>query len=120
MSKPPYPGQGTPLPGEMSINGDWIIEDQVFLCWRSQHGDAFMAVSTSGASCTGFDAFFLAEKLETDAEMLIEMNRQHALSVSFRMITPGPGADATTLFEFRTPFSGIQFRFNAAAIKGHA
>ena len=122
MSNPPYLGQGKPLPKEIGLDGDWIIENQVLLCrfLHGKHGLAFPVISTTGADCVGFDADLLAEKMETDGKTLLEMNRCHALSVSFGPDVPSRGADKATFFEFRTPFAGIGFRVNVAKIKGRA
>jgi hypothetical protein len=125
IPKPPYEGQGEPLPVELSLNGDWIIQDSLLLVRlspRGKHGLVFGVHLGHGRHCEGIDADLLADQIDAipDGGTLMEMNRDHCLAVSSQKADPVPGAERAIFYTFVTPRGGCFFRANVARIQGNA
>jgi hypothetical protein len=67
IPKPPYEGQGQPLPIELGLNGDWIIGEKLLLVRLSpkgKHGLVFGVHLGYGSYCEGIDADLLADQID--------------------------------------------------------
>jgi hypothetical protein len=79
----PQPGQGTPLPAFLRCEGDWIVENYLYLYFDGQtDAGPRLAVGASrhdGKPCHGLSASQLAGALGVDADTVIRANRDHRL-----------------------------------------
>ena len=120
---PLYPGQGLSLPAEAGINGEWVIENQIFLFQTHPPkalGEFFGLHHSDGTEADGFDADILAEHLEIDTPSLLFFNQSHSLRVTIQSIPTRPGADQSFRATFQTPNNGVAITFSRAAIQGRA
>jgi hypothetical protein len=87
--KPPYPGQGVPLPNSMGIEGAWIIENIVALTINeptTPDGEGFFQrapISPRGNKVYTFDAVILANNFNLSVEELMAENRAGRLLLGF-------------------------------------
>jgi hypothetical protein len=123
MQGPTYPGQGNPIPAETGINGEWIIEGEVFI-FRADPprsmGEFAGITRPDGVECDGFDVDELADLLGITGDELFDLNRRNLLVVASRRAPLGRGADETIEYDIQTPTRGIRQRINRAAISGRA
>jgi hypothetical protein len=72
--KPPYPGQGVPLPNSMEVEGAWIIENIVALTINeptTPDGEGFFQrapISPKGNKVFTFDAAILANNFNLSVD----------------------------------------------------
>ena len=121
IPKPPYEGQGEPLPSELGLNGEWIIEGRLLLARlpRAKRRALIFRVNLGkGRYCEGIDADLLANEIDAipDGDTLIEMNRDQCLAVSMENVAPIPGTKHGTFFTIVTPWGGCYFRASAALV----
>jgi hypothetical protein len=121
IPKPPYQGQGEPLPSELNLDGDWIIDGQLLLARipaNKSQALVFAVHLGEGRYCEGIDANMLVGEIDAipDADTLIEMNRDKCLAVSMVNTAPAHGAKYGIFFTIVTPWGGCRFRASAAQI----
>src|ERR1700688_73417 len=106
--KPPYPGQGLPLPESMGLKGAWIIENIVALViderFVPDENGTFVHApkSPKGNGVFTFDAKTVAQSVDLTVEKLFEENRAGRLFVGFTLTS-----DTTATFKFFC--NGIEF-----------
>lgn len=94
--KPPYPGQGSPLPESMGLNGAWIIENLAAITIdepSTPDGDGLFQrapISPLGNNVFTIDASLLAKNLELTVESLFTENRAGRLLFDFVNAEIGP------------------------------
>ena len=78
----PLLGQGKPLPGYCPFEGEWLIENKLFLYRADQAMDVeFTAgfLRADGEWCLGFNAATLASLLGIGSDEIFELNRSGTL-----------------------------------------
>jgi hypothetical protein len=81
------PGQGKSLPSFMERDGEWIVENYIFLYHSDESRKNLQARFTvvaarhDGDLCIGFDSAQLASALGVDIPTLITANQNHSLVV---------------------------------------
>jgi hypothetical protein len=102
-----HPGQGKRLPKFTQLDGEWIIENYLFLYYSDQPSKAtFTRVleTTDGNLAVGFDAAQLASELGVDVTTIIEANRNHTLMFTgTRSVAPSHGGLSATAYRFMIP-----------------
>ena len=100
-------GQGKPLPSFMQLDGEWIIENHIFL-YHSKSRVASTATFTIGAEkedgshAIGFDSVQLAATLGVDIPTLLEGNRNGTLIFLGDMdAAPSHGGISAKAYSFR-------------------
>ena len=96
-------GQGKPLPPFLQIDGEWIIENHVFLYHsdNSSSGALTRIAETTGAPAIGFDVAQLAAEFEVDVPTIIAANRNHTLAFrGTQKIAPTHGGDSAIAYWF--------------------
>jgi hypothetical protein len=121
IPKPPYEGQGEPLPPELGLNGEWIIEGRLLLARvppAKKRALVFSVHLGDGRCCQGIDADLLANEIDAipDGDTLVEMNRDRCLAVSMKNVPPILGMKHGIFFTIVTPWGGCYFRASAAQI----
>jgi hypothetical protein len=110
--KPPYPGQGAPLPKTMKLNGVWVIENIVALTIDEPSipdGEGVFQrapKSPKGNNVFTVDARLLAMNFEISLDDLLVENRAGRLLLKF---DEGPGRTAVLTFFCRGIESAIDF-----------
>jgi hypothetical protein len=122
MSSPPYLGQGTEVPEEDRIVGEWVCLGQVFLFEEPTDESILARKFSNGEAGVGFNVEIVASKLKKSVSDILRYNALKTLSVRVED-SPNiiPGADATELFIFTTP-DGFELRIpvGSAVVRGTA
>lgn len=123
MNDPPYPGQGTPLPEALNLDGQWVHEGRAFLFVSSSSGtqDQLLGLEDNdGTTAEGFDANVIAEKLGVSIASLLEINRLKQLRLVWSAIGTIGSARSTIRVEIQTPTTGIIFNVSRTFGGGRA
>lgn len=78
-------GQGSPLPAFLKCDGEWIVENHVYLYYSDNDpahiapAPTFGASRHDGAPCVGFDVAHLAAILHVDKTTVLNANHDLAL-----------------------------------------
>jgi hypothetical protein len=101
-------GQGKPLPAFMKLNGEWIIENVVFLYhaeYSSQPPTATFVLKgqrQDGSHALGFDWSQLAGAFSIEVPALMEANKNHTLVfVGDKDVAPSHGGVSAIAFIFQ-------------------
>lgn len=89
----PLLGQGKPLPGYCPFEGEWLIENKLFLYRADQAMDVeFTAgfLRADGEWCLGFNAATLASLLGIGSDEIFELNRSGTLILDDVRPVPAP------------------------------
>lgn len=105
----PLKGQGKPLPQDCPYQGEWLVENRMFLYrpknQRSLGGGAEMTpgfTAPDGEVCFGINSMDLAFKLSLGSEQIFEANRAQTLGLeSFGDVPPTHGATGARRYVFR-------------------
>jgi hypothetical protein len=96
-------GQGKPLPSFMQLNGEWIIENYLFL-YHSEPQASFTraAEKEDGSWAVGFNSAQLASALGVDVATVVEANRNQTLIfLGTKNVAPSHGGISATAYNFR-------------------
>jgi hypothetical protein len=110
----PLLGQGKPLPGYCPFEGEWLIENKLFLYRADQAMDIeFTAgfLRADGEWCLGFNAATLASLLGIGSDEIFERNRSGTLILDDVRPVPAPqregGAAKEYVFRVGNRFAGL-------------
>src|SRR5262249_54391823 len=98
-------GQGKPLPSFMQLDGEWIIENHLFL-YHSNHSSSASftkgAERENGSWAVGFNSAQLAAALGVDVNTVIEANRNQTLIfLGTAKVAPSHGGSSASAYRFR-------------------
>jgi hypothetical protein len=119
---PPYPGQGTEVPNEDGIVGEWVCLGQVFLFEQPTDQLILAKQFSNGETGIGFHVSIVSSELKKSVSEILQYNALKTLSVHIEETANIiPGADATELFVFTTP-DGFELRIpvGSAVVRGTA
>jgi hypothetical protein len=106
--KPPYPGQGNPLPSSLG-KGQWVVHNAIFLSdepfaappVRVKQSSLVIRPLPDGSNGLCFDAARVATVMRISVEEdLLEANQAGKLAVSNWEVTPKPGAHKAMRYRF--------------------
>ena len=105
--KPPYPGQGNPLPPSLG-KGQWVVENAIFLSDEpyapppapEKQSTSAMRSLPHGAIGLCFEAAHVATVMRISVEDLLEANQAGKLAVSNWEVTPKPGDRKAMRYRF--------------------
>src|SRR3974390_1006100 len=104
ITQPPYPGQGTEVPNEDGIVGQWVCRDQVFLFEQPADQPILVKRFSNGDVGIGFSVSFISSAMKKSVADILRCNQLKTLSVRIEATSAFiPGANATELFIFTTP-----------------
>ena len=91
-------GQGTPLPADLGCNGEWIVEEFLFLYHgenrfgRPCRFEITVGARYNGNDCIGFDAAQIALMFEVDEATIVAANKSGDLEfLGTAKMTPAYG-----------------------------
>ena len=105
--KPPYPGQGNPLPPSLG-KGQWEVHNAIFLSdepfaappVRVKHSSLVIRPLPDGSNGLCFGAAHVATVMRISVEDLLEANQAGKLAVSNWEVTPKPFAHKAMRYRF--------------------
>jgi len=105
--KPPYPGQGNPLPPSLG-KGQWVVDNAIFLSdepfaappARVKQSSLVIRPLPDGSNGLCFDAAHVATVMRISVEDLLEANQAGKLAVSNWEVTPKPFAHKAMRYRF--------------------
>ena len=105
--KPPYPGQGNPLPPSLG-KGQWVVENAIFLSDEpyapppapEKQSTSAIRPLPDGANGLCFEAARVATVMRISVEDLLEANQAGKLAVSNWEVTPKPGDRKAMRYRF--------------------
>src|SRR5437763_6124822 len=120
--QPPYPGQGTEVPNDDGIVGEWVCQGQVFLFEQPTDQLILIKRFNNGETGIGFNISMVSSELNKTSSDILRYNTLQKLSVRIEETANIiPGADATELFIFTTPDGlELQIPVGSAVVRGTA
>lgn len=102
MSEPPYQSQGKALDDDCGFDGEWVIENEVFL-FEPPPTETFATLQIRpGENCGGFNAEELAKAMQISVADLLTANRSGKLFATWRVEkSSGPLEGRTMRYAFQ-------------------
>ena len=89
MAEPPYQSQGKALDDDCGFDGEWVIENEVFLFEPPPTSTFATLPIRPGENCGGFNAEELAKAMQITVADLLTANRSGKLFATWRIEQSG-------------------------------